>query len=161
MHFGPMEMFIPQYLEWPLEKKKRNQHGAILPVLYPLLIIHLEDPEEHHEEGYSHDQFKQRPKKKQTATKQTFIYIPHLRGCSRRTRLSHHFLLLRRRVHTARVLSSHYQQMITGAGDGRRARGASPEDVTDEWKFSLYHLEQTEPLPGPRKKAVNPCNARA
>lgn len=139
------------------KKKNRNRCGSILPVLYPLLIIHLEDPEEHQEEGNSHDQFTQRPPKKATGRKQTVINIPHHRGCSRRTRLPHHSILLRRRVHTARVLSSHYQQMITGAGDGRRARGASPEDVTDEWKFSLYHLEQTEPLPGPRKKQLIPA----
>lgn len=106
----------------------------------------------------SHDQFMQRPKKKkQQQENKHSLTFRRLRGCSRWTRLSYHFLLCRRRVHTASVLSSHYQQMITGAEDGRRARRASPEDVTDEWKFSLYHLEQTEPLPGPRKKQLIPA----
>lgn len=37
MLFGPMGLFLLQYLKWSLEKK--NQRTAILPVRYPLIII--------------------------------------------------------------------------------------------------------------------------
>lgn len=47
--------------------------------------------------------------------------------------------------------------MIMGAEDGGAALRVSPGDATDEWNFSLYHLEQTESPAGPRKKQLIPA----